>query len=182
MAPLLNREEAPPVLRAGAMFGRQPWMYRGHEDYDPNDIGAITLAHVVAALTAAGWNVLFSCIRVRRYDLVIEDPEGRFYRVQCKTGYVRSGAVFFPTQSLRAAKKETEWRRIAANYQGEIEYFGVYCPDNGKVYLVPIEDVPNRTGCNLRIDPPKNNQRKRIRWAREYEVISAFSRTQLITN
>jgi hypothetical protein len=152
------------------MFGRQPWMYRGHEDYDPNEIGAITLTHVVTALVDAGWDILFNYLRVKRYDLVIEDPKGRFYRVQCKTGLLTHPAVFFRPLSLRAAKEETGWRRIAANYQGEIEYFGVYCPDNGKVYLVPIHDVPNRAGCYLRVDPPKNNQKKRVRWAREYEV------------
>jgi hypothetical protein len=164
------------------MFGRQPWMYRDHEDYDPNAIGAITQARVLAALVEAGWGVLMPYMSVTRIDLVIMDSRERFYRVQCKTGHIRCGAVGFPTQSLRAAKKETEWRRIAADYTGQIEYFGVYCPDNGRVYLVPIEDVPTHTRCHLRLDPPKNNQRKRIRWAKDYEVIPAITPAQLHKN
>ena len=161
------------------MIGRQPWMYRVHEDYDPNEVGAITMAEVVRAVIAAGWNVLYSPIRVRRYDIVIEDVEGRFFRVQCKTGQLSHGAVFFRPVSLRAAKEETGWRRVTTTYQGDIEYFGVYCPDNGKVYLVPIEDVTTQAACYLRVDLPKNNQRKRIRWAKDYEVVPAMSWQQV---
>jgi hypothetical protein len=90
--------------------------------------------------------------------------------VQCKTGQIVNGAVVFRPHSLRAAKRETGWRRIQRDYQGQIQYFGVYCPDNEKVYLVPIEDVPLRRACSLRVDPPKNNQKKRIRWAKDYEL------------
>jgi hypothetical protein len=148
-------------------------MCRGHEDYDPNEVGTATLNNVVFALLAAGWDVLFNNYRVKRYDIVIEDAEGRFYRVQCKTGQLTHGAVFFRPVSLRAAKEETGWRRITATYEGDIDYFGVYCPDNGKVYLIPIEDVTTKAACYLRIEPPNNNQRKRIRWAKEYEVVPA---------
>jgi len=161
------------------MFGRQPWMYRGHEDYDPNEIGTITESHAICALLEAGFQVYLPHLRVSRCDLVIEDMQGRFFRVQCKTGMLTHGAVFFRPISLRAAKKETGWRRIAANYQGDIEYFAVYCPNNGKVYLVPIEDVTTQAGCYLRVDPPLNNQRKRIRWASAYELKPVIRLTQM---
>jgi PD-(D/E)XK endonuclease len=149
--------------------GRQDWTFRTHVDYDPNLIGAITQARVSAALVEAGKIVLNPYVHTPRYDLVIDDL-GRFFRVQCKTGHLLRGAVYFSTQSLRAAKRGTEWRRIAFDYQGQIEYFGVYCPDNGSVYLVPIEDTATKRMCALRITPAKNNQQKRIRWAKDYEV------------
>jgi hypothetical protein len=149
--------------------GRQEWMCRGHKDYDPNRIGAISMARVISALTGVGKRVLIPVADVPRYDLVIED-QNRFFRVQCKTGQVFRGAVCFRPHSLRAANRESEWRRIVLDYRGEIDYFGVYCPDNGKVYLVPIEDVSTTRICSLRITPPKNNQRRRIRWAEHYEV------------
>jgi hypothetical protein len=151
------------------LSGRMPWMYRAHEDYDPNEIGAITQAKVATALIEAGKLVLFPWMQVTRYDLVIEE-KGTFFRVQCKTGQLFRGTVYFRPQSLRAAKRETGWHRMPGTYEGEIEYFGVYCPDNGAVYLVPITDVNVRCTCFLRIDPPKNNQQKRIRWARDYEL------------
>jgi hypothetical protein len=156
-------------------IGRQEWTYRDHEDYDPNQIGAISQARVMAALVEAGRFVWTPFVHsALRADLLIEEEDGSFARVQAKTGHIIGGAVNFPTQSLRAARRETEWRRVARDYQGDIEYFGVYCPDNGKVYLVPIQDVPNKRAACLRIDPPKNNQKKGIRWAEEYEVRSVL--------
>src|SRR5262245_22443285 len=119
------------------LIGRPEWMRRGHQGYDPNRIGTITQAYVIAALAASGKEVLVPCATSPRYDLVFEE-RGQFFRVQCKTGRVFRGAVYFPTHSLRAAKKETEWRRRAFDYHGQIDYFGVFCPDNGIVYLVPI--------------------------------------------
>jgi hypothetical protein len=144
-------------------------MRRGHQEYDPNDIAALSQAKVATALIEAGKVVLLPWMQVLRYDLVIEE-QGRFSRVQCKTGQLFRGAVYFRPQSLRAAKRETGWSRVPAGYQGEIDYFGIYCPDNGKVYLVPIAEANTRGTCFLRIDPPKNNQRERIRWAQDYEV------------
>ena len=121
------------------------------------------------ALTAAGKVVLSPCVAVRPYDFVIEDG-GTFFRVQCKTGRMVRGAVIFPPHRLRAAKRETGWERRMASYQGEIEFFGVYYPDNDEVYLVPIEDVPCVRMCVLRVEGAKNNQKKRIRWADDYLV------------
>src|SRR5262249_909414 len=148
---------------------RPTWACRADEDYDPNRIGSISFAHVASALTEAGKVVLYPIFHVARYDLVFED-DGAFYRVQCKTGHLRSGAVTFPTASRRAAKRETGWRRVEANYHGEVDFFGVYCPENGKVYLVPINDAVATRLCYLRIEPTRNNQTKRIRWAGSYEV------------
>ncbi|MDP9261031.1 MAG: hypothetical protein M3O89_03570 [Actinomycetota bacterium] len=38
------------------------------------------------------------------------------------------------------------------------------------VYMIPIGDLPLRAAAHLRIDPPRNNQRKRIRFAADYEI------------
>jgi hypothetical protein len=109
------------------------------------------------------------------------EEDGRLYRVQCKTGHMTHEAVFFPTQSLRAAHRETAWRRVARHYQGQVDYFAVYCPNNGKVYLVPIADMRTRRGGHLRIDPPKTNQKKGIRWAEDYEVKPRKRQTAKLT-
>lgn len=149
--------------------GREEWMSRTHEDYDPNRIGEISQTRVIAALVEAGKFVYLPLGQAGRSDLVFEDEQGLF-RVQCKTGGIFNGAMFFPTQSLRAARRETEWKRVARDYQGQIDFFGVFCPNNGKVYLVPINVATAHTRCFLRLTPPKNNQRKRIRWAWEFEL------------
>jgi hypothetical protein len=38
------------------------------------------------------------------------------------------------------------------------------------VYLLPIADVVTRAGAYLRVEPPQNGQRKRIRYAKDYEI------------
>jgi hypothetical protein len=45
----------------------------------------------------------------------------------------------------------------------------VYCPDNGKCYLVPVGKVASMSGC-LRVAPPRNGQKTRIHWAEDYEI------------
>src|SRR5271166_4887560 len=70
------------------------WMQRDSPHYDPNRIGAVSQAKVWAALTGAGKVVLTPCVHVRPYDFVIEDGRA-FYRVQCKTGRLSRGAVYF---------------------------------------------------------------------------------------
>src|SRR6266542_2083306 len=112
------------------MPGVLPWMVRTDPSYDPNLIGAISQAKVLAALVEAGKIGLAPCVNVCPYDLVIEEV-GKFFRVQCKTGRLFRGAVYFRPHRLRAAKRETGWKRLVTDYAGDVDYFGVYCPDNG---------------------------------------------------
>jgi PD-(D/E)XK endonuclease len=56
------------------------------------------------------------------------------------------------------------------DYVDEIEYFGVYCPETGGVYLVPIRDVPLVRQAALRVETPRNGQQRLIRAATRYEV------------
>lgn len=144
-----------------------PWLIRDDPRYDPNLIGAISQAKIINAVVAAGKVPLGPIVHVRPYDFVMEDQK-QFFRIQCKTGRLFRGAVYFRPHRLRAAKRETGWERRVTDYKGEIDFFGVYCPDNEGVYLVPIQDVAPARICALRVAPAKNNQTKRIRWAKDY--------------
>jgi hypothetical protein len=97
----------------------------------------------------------------QRYDLVVQGESEEFLRVQCKTGRLKDGAVVFATRSSSHGKKQ--------HYRGQADPFGVYCPENGKVYLVPVEKTTVTEG-RLRITRPKNNQSKGVVWAKEFEV------------
>jgi len=96
-----------------------------------------------------------------RYDLVIDNGSG-FYRVQVKTGRLRKGTIWFNCYSSHSHRNGPSCRA----YFGEVEYFGVYCPDVESVYLVPIEEV--RVNGSLRVEQPRNGQRKKMRWASDY--------------
>jgi hypothetical protein len=54
-------------------------------------------------------------------------------------------------------------------YHGDADYFGVYCPELGTSYLVPVEDVGNVEGA-LRVEPTRNGQLTGVRWAKNYEL------------
>ncbi len=73
--------------------------------------------------------------------------------------------LFFDTANHNVTGTKRDWR----HYQGQCEYFAVYCADLGQVYLVPVDQV-GRTRAHLRIEPTKNNQEKNVRWAKDYKL------------
>jgi hypothetical protein len=127
-------------------------------------IGDIAVAMVVGALLMAGKIVLRPVSDGLRYDLVIDEGGGRFVRVQCKNGRFRNGALTFKTHSIAGAGKP---RR---GYGGDADMFGVFCPEIGKSFLIPVGDVGHTEG-KFRIDPARNAQARGIRFAKDYEIL-----------
>lgn len=127
-------------------------------------IGDVTQARVLAALLRHGQTVLIPFGDNARYDLVVEQG-GRFTRVQCKTGAIRRGAIVFAVASSqyhRGGKRQA--------YSGQVEAFGVFCPGNGKTYIIPADHLPLVREARLRLTVPRNSQSKGIRWAAQYEI------------
>lgn len=133
----------------------------------PKDVGDRTTLAIVTALHAAGFDVFAPFGENTRCDLVIDDGT-RLGRVQCKTGRLRKGAVRFSMCSTYAHHPNP--KVVRRDYLGEVDHFGVYCPDTEAAYLVPIENIPLRREAALRVEPCLNNQRRRIRWAADYEI------------
>jgi hypothetical protein len=133
--------------------------------------GEVCRTQIIAALTLQGRKVLLPMGDFQRYDLGIdlETPDGRFLRIQCKTGRLRKGAISFYPSSVDS--RSERGRCIRKSYVGQVEYFGVYCPDLKKCYLVPVGHAALNQ-CQLRVDPPRNGQKTRIRWAADYEIKS----------
>lgn len=48
--------------------------------------------------------------------------------------------------------------------------FGVYSPDTGKVYLIPVSEVPSGGDVILCLLKARNNQEKGVHWAKDYEL------------
>jgi len=127
-------------------------------------IGDASQAHVLAALIRQGKRTLIPFGDNCRYDLVVE-ADGQFLRIQCKTGRISRGAIAFAVASSqyhRGGKRRS--------YDGEVDAFGVFCPDNGKTYIIPIIDLPLVREARLRLESPRNAQAKGIRWAAQYEI------------
>jgi hypothetical protein len=133
----------------------------------PKEIGDRSTLAAMLGLKAAGYALLIPFGENTRYDLVI-DEGSRLARVQCKTGRLRNGSIDFPVTSTYGHHRNPVTAR--RDYLGQIDFFAVNCRDTAGVYLVPIGEVNTRATAKLRVEPPRNAQRKRIRHAATYEV------------
>jgi hypothetical protein len=112
---------------------------------NPTQKGKRTEAAILCVLDGLGKSVLIPWGE-ERYDLVV-DEGGGFQRIQCKPGILRRGCIEFKTciQDIRRPAGD-------GGYHGQIDSFAVYCPQNRKVYLIPIADVPCLTLGTLRLE------------------------------
>src|SRR5215831_8523425 len=86
-----------------------------------NSIGEISEAAIIARFLQLGYVVLTPYGGNQRYDLVIEDAEGDFWRVQCKTARIQDDGtvIAFDTANHNYALKDRQWR----HYRGQCDYF-----------------------------------------------------------
>ncbi|MFN2593451.1 MAG: group I intron-associated PD-(D/E)XK endonuclease [Actinomycetota bacterium] len=126
---------------------------------NPSEVGARSEAAVLAALTATGKEVLLPFSGHQRYDLAYEQDD-RLVKVQVKTGRERGGVILFPTHNINRSGGRRDYREDA-------DFFGVYCYEIEQVFMIPVAEVPLREA-SLRLRDTKNNQRTRVRWARDY--------------
>ena len=124
-------------------------------------IGTITEGAILAALLRAGKTVLVPFGDQPDYDLVMED-DGCYFRIQCKTGRWSQGSVQFNLYTM--AQDTGSGRHTRRCYSERVDFYGVYCPDIAKTYLVPNRGLA-KAACTLRVEPTANNQSKNIRWA-----------------
>lgn len=130
-------------------------------------LGLLTEAKIYSALTEFGYHVVFPA-RITRWDIGWEDGD-KLIKVQCKTGSIRGGVIKFYTSS-RGSKNTGR-----QHYRNQVHYFAVYVQALDKVYLIPVEDV-GRTQAALRIDATRNDQARKIRWAKDYELKKSLSK------
>lgn len=128
-------------------------------------IGDVSTAKILAALVAAGETVLLPFSAASRYDLVL-DRGAHFYRVQCKTSRLKDGYLVFRTSSVHKSRGKI----VQRTYSTDVDFFGVYCPELDRVYLIPIDDVPNIATIRFRVEGLPHPNGKPIRLATTYEV------------
>jgi hypothetical protein len=121
-----------------------------------------------------GYTVLLPHGDSSRYDLVIEDEDGKFWRIQCKTAFREKGndgSICFSVASLKSRQSGGKISYGRRGYAGEVDYFAVYCHELRKVYLIPIQDANQATRMFLRLDrSTKNNQTRGVHFAEDYEI------------
>jgi hypothetical protein len=126
--------------------------------------GDLSEMEIATALMRAGFTVLRP-LSAGRYDLAIDTGTGTFTRVQCKTGILRRGRILFRVCSADACHP------LGVPYEGQVDVFGVYCPQKSTAYLVPMAAVAGLgIVASLRVDASRNGQSKGVRYARDYEI------------
>ena len=127
----------------------------------PSEVGARAEREVAYALARAGWQVFVPMFAPHsRVDLVALDGLVT-HRVQVKSSVLRGEVISFRPFSNTG--------NVPRTYDGEIDAFGVYSPELGRVFLVPITATAARN-CSLRLGPAASGQRRGIRYAADYEV------------
>ena len=99
--------------------------------------GDIAEQAVALALLKAGKPVLRPVSNGLPYDIAVDNLDGTFTRVQCKTGTLKcdGGVVRFRPRSADARRPN------GVPYHGQIDAFGVHCPQKQQVYFVSIVDL-----------------------------------------
>jgi PD-(D/E)XK endonuclease len=119
-------------------------------------------AMVLAALVCRRYEVLIPFGEGQPYDLAVHLGDRDLLRVQYKTAWPRQGCIVFNSRT-------TDHGRGRQSYRGLADVFGVYFPPTGSVYLVPIDAVAEFAG-RLRLTPTRNNQKRGIRFAADFEI------------
>lgn len=128
---------------------------------ETKSVGDLSEVILLYAFVTMGYQVSVPWGENHRYDLIVE-KENTLLRIQVKTGRLRMGSIWFNAYSSHAHRNGGQ-----RSYRGDADYFGVYCPDVQRVFLVPVEDVTENQGC-LRWARAKNSQSRKIRWADRY--------------
>ena len=105
----------------------------------------------------------------RQYGFFVH-KEIQVVRVQCKLAWLikdRSCLVF---NTSTASFGNTGVKKKRSGYRGRADLFGAYSPDTGKVYMVSVWEAPDASHMVLRLEAPKNNQEKGVKWAKDYEI------------
>jgi hypothetical protein len=138
----------------------------------PSQKGAAAEAAITAEAILCGLTVLRPLCEGRRYDLVINlDPE--LMRVQCKLAQRLDGVVSVGL----ATNRYTPGGYVSTTYRpSEVDAIAAYSPELDRCFLIPISEVAGRSAIHLRLDPTKNNQAQRIRWAADYDFKAMLER------
>ncbi len=128
-------------------------------------VGELSTARILSRLLDCGYWVSLPFGDNLRYDLIADDRQ-RLWRVQCKTGKLDKGSIAFPVSS--SANHRGLGRR---HYLGEVDAFGVFCPQTEEIYFVPVAAIADcRREVRLRVLPARNGQSSRIRPATEFAL------------
>jgi hypothetical protein len=130
-------------------------------------LGDIAKAAVLAALLRRGYAILTPFGDSVRYDLVI-DTGFEFQAVQCKHVRLRKGVLHVPCHSVDSRHKSG--KTVLRAYDSRIIFYGLYCPDTGRCYLLPASEMRGRHYINLRVEKSHGRCGPQRHWAEAFAL------------
>ncbi len=126
--------------------------------------GSIAETAIIHAAVKLGVGVARP-VAPERYDLIF-DLGGALVRVQCKWAVRHGGVVSVRCYSSRRSADGFIKRAYTPD---EIDAFAAYCADLDRCYFLTVDEFAQARAIQLRLAPTRNNQRRLINWAEEYE-------------
>ncbi len=119
---------------------------------DTSQQGLVSQTAILNKLVQLGFEVLLPWADHLGYDMtyyIVEEHrnfgffvhrEARLVRIQCKTGRISIDGTYleFNTSTVSVRKRENNKK---SGYKGKAEYFIIYSPDTGKIYMVAVDEA-----------------------------------------
>jgi hypothetical protein len=119
---------------------------------DTSQQGLISHTAILNRLVQLGFEVLLPWADHLGYDLayyVVEEyrnfgffvhREARLVRIQCKTAWLSKDGTYLMFNTSTVSPRKNGHNR-KSGYKGKAEYFAVYSPDTGKIYMISVDQA-----------------------------------------
>lgn len=131
-----------------------------------NEKGGLGESRLIYEFTKKGWKVSLPLGHDAAYDMVVDDGE-HLHRVQVKSVESSDDVVLVRTERTYTSGERIVTRRYS---KSDFDLLGVFDRRGDKCYLIPVWMVADKSCISLRLTAPKNNQKKGILLADDFEV------------
>jgi hypothetical protein len=136
----------------------------GHHTKEKGDLAVFKAE---ADMASQGWMILRPMTEHAPFDIVIY-RNCKFLTVQVKYTAMRNGKIEVKLSSCWGDKHGTHLVPIDCKI---VNVYAIYCPDTDKCYYFRTKDFTKQCWVFLRIEEPRNNQSKNIRYASDYTFV-----------
>ena len=131
--------------------------------------GAIAEAAIAFEAMKLGLGV-FRPMGDERYDLIF-DTRPKLLRVQCKWAARHGDVIVVRCYSCRRAR---EGMRKKVYSRDEVDAIAAYCHELHRCFLFSAESFHLKSHFQLRLAPTRNNQRRGINWADDFDFAATL--------
>ena len=143
-------------------------------DMTTDQKGAIAEMAIALAATKLHIDVYRPVAEGGRCDMIL-GVGNDLLRVQCKWASLEKDVVIIRTGTFRRTRDGYRKTTYSAD---EVDAVAAYCNELDRCFLIPIARVEGRPALALRIAPTRNNQRRRINWAEDFDFAATLQRHQ----